>query len=164
MGHWVCNFGWFTVHCCRRCCWRHWVVLYLFVCVRVSVCVCVFLYKFRLCSPLYFLFFFTFLCQLSKFTVDKMSDQLLLAVFRLKMTTSLAAAGDFAALLLLVFAVQNHYRWHVPAIFWFHKNRRSMGFSLYWGKIRLFQIRLIMKNHFFDFWTSTWKTIASQKK
>ena len=33
---------------------------------------------------------------LSKFTADKMSDRLLWAVFRLEMTTSSAAAGDFA--------------------------------------------------------------------
>ena len=51
---------------------------------------------FNICSPLYFLFLFTFLCQFSKFTADKMSARLLLAVFRLEMTTSLAAAGDFA--------------------------------------------------------------------
>ena len=51
---------------------------------------------FSICSALYFLFFFTFFCQLSKFTADKISDRLPLAVFCLEMTTSLAAAGDFA--------------------------------------------------------------------
>ena len=64
--------------------------------VFVSLFVCVYVCVLSISSLLYFLFFSTFLCQLSKFFVDKMSARLLLAVFRLEKTTSLAAAGDFA--------------------------------------------------------------------